>query len=126
MKESLDLFKNIVQNKSSENRAIMLCFTKMDIFKKKVVSAERPVRDYFPEYAGEQTDTISAQNFFTEKFVELDLGNRVSSIHHLNITDSEDVKKLIDDLKDVVSRFWRQRKNQMAISTRAAQPAESA
>jgi guanine nucleotide-binding protein subunit alpha len=117
MNESLNSFKDIVQEGRWRERCpIVLCFTKMDLFENKIIAAKRPVCDYFLEYTGEQTDVAAAQAFFTKKFQELDKGNRISSIHYLNVFDADNVRKLAEDLKGIIPRFWRQRDYETAIT----------
>lgn len=115
MNESLQNFKNLMTAEVFETCAVLLCFTKMDLFKKKIVSGASPLQDYYSEYAGEATDVVAAQAFFTDKFKKLNVKKRVSSIHYLNLFDTEDIGKLVEDLKGVRSRFRRQRDYELAI-----------
>lgn len=108
MDEALAVWESICYGEQFIKAAMMLCFTKMDIFEKMIVSSRHPLGNFFTDYQGDQTDFVIARDFITRKFEEAakeridEMGNL--SIHYLNATRTEDVQNLLSELGNVLSR----------------------
>jgi guanine nucleotide-binding protein G(i) subunit alpha len=61
LRESLQLFESICNNRYFLNTSIILFLNKMDLFKEKLRII--PFRDYFPEYTGDEKK-LGGSGFF--------------------------------------------------------------
>lgn len=74
MQEALMLFDSICNSRwFIKNTAMILFLNKLDLFKERILLS--PIRDYFPEYEGDESDFCASKSFFRDKFVAL---NRTS------------------------------------------------
>ena len=101
MTEAMEEFKNICGATNLHGSRITLCFTKMDIFNKKVASGMSPIITCFPEYGGMPTDVAAARTYITGKFKDIYIRNQSVSgpsmlkILYLDATKTEDVRKAV-------------------------------
>ena len=66
----LIIFESIVNSEWFVNATIVLYFNKLNLFRQKLAMGI-PIKKYFPNYQGNNTDLQSAQNFFIGKFREV-------------------------------------------------------
>ncbi|KAI9694297.1 MAG: hypothetical protein M1820_009056 [Bogoriella megaspora] len=99
MHEAIKGFESTARSRLFSNSALVVCFTKFDVFRGKIQSGKHPVSKYFPDYRGGLTDVNAAKEFFADKFRKV--GHTVSRlvrVQFVNILDSESVKEVIDAL----------------------------
>jgi guanine nucleotide-binding protein subunit alpha, other len=66
MQEALMLFDSIANSQWFVRTAIILFLNKMDLFKSKL--ARSSIREYFPDYTGDEADYKPAGAYFKSKF----------------------------------------------------------
>ena len=101
MQEALMLFESILSLPWFRRSAIILFLNKMDLFKEKL--ADKPIRDYFPDYTGGTTDVEAAQNYFAKKFKALNrTPDREIYVHYTNATDTNLLKLTMTSVQDTI------------------------
>ncbi len=81
--------------------SIILFLNKMDLFKDKL--GIKPIRDYFPDYSGEETDLQAAQEYFAKKFRGLNRTvDREIYVHYTNATDTNLLKITMQSVQDTI------------------------
>eukprot|EP00049_Salpingoeca_infusionum_P012031 m.213353 g.213353 ORF g.213353 m.213353 type:complete len:358 (+) comp15083_c2_seq6:4766-5839(+) len=101
MTESLKLFSAICNNKFFINTAIILFLNKTDLFAEKI--ATTPLRNFFPEYDGPDSDPKAAQQFLLKKFVALNSNpNKRIYEHFTCATNTSNIKHVFDAVSDVI------------------------
>lgn len=102
LQESLMLFESLVNGRWFSGSHIVLIFTKIDFLEEKLSENPTPLSDVFPEYTGESTDLESIKTFFEQKFINLSRRKEPLSIHYINATDTEQVRTMMEQVKDVI------------------------
>lgn len=101
MQEALLLFESIMSLTWFKGSSIILFLNKMDLFKEKL--AEKPVRDYFPDYAGANDDYNAASKYFANKFKGLNRTmDREIYVHYTNATDTNLLKITMQSVQDTI------------------------
>lgn len=95
------LFENILGLPYFRKSSVILFLNKTDLFKAKL--AEKPVRDYFPDYAGADTDADAAAEYFAKKFRGLNrTEGREIYLHYTNATDTDLLKNVMQSVQDTI------------------------
>ncbi|MCJ1390590.1 hypothetical protein MMC18_003450 [Xylographa bjoerkii] len=101
MQEALMLFESILNLQWFKKSSIILFLNKMDLFKAKL--AEKPIRDYFPDYSGADTDVTAAGEYFAKKFRGLNrTADREIYVHYTNATDTNLLKITMQSVQDTI------------------------
>ncbi|MCJ1476971.1 hypothetical protein MMC13_005641 [Lambiella insularis] len=101
MQEALMLFENILGLPYFRKSSVILFLNKMDLFKAKLT--EKPVRDYFPDYTGADTDADAAAEHFAKKFRGLNrTEDREIYLYHTNATDTNLLKNIMRSVQDTI------------------------
>ncbi|MCJ1387079.1 hypothetical protein MMC17_010208 [Xylographa soralifera] len=101
MQEALMLFESILNLQWFKKSSIILFLNKMDLFKAKL--AEKPIRDYFPDYSGADTDVTAAGEYFAKKFRGLNrTADREIYVHYTNATDTNLLKITMLSVQDTI------------------------
>ena len=101
MQEALMLFESILNLQWFKKSSIILFLNKMDLFKAKL--AEKPIRDYFPDYSGVDTDVTAAGEYFAKKFRGLNrTADREIYVHYTNATDTNLLKITMQSVQDTI------------------------
>ena len=101
MQEALMLFESILSLPWFRKSSIILFLNKMDLFKEKL--ADKPIRDYFPDYNGESTDVEAAQQYFAKKFRGLNrTADREIYVHYTNATDTNLLTLTMQSVQDTI------------------------
>ncbi|KAF1965060.1 G-alpha-domain-containing protein [Bimuria novae-zelandiae CBS 107.79] len=97
MQEALTLFKSLVNTEDwwKESR-MSLCFTKCDLFEKKIQSGSTPLNVYFPEYAGSPTDVAECRKYITWRFTQLLEQRSELGVFYLDVTDTGHVREVVE------------------------------
>jgi len=99
--EALALFEEICNNQWFKNTAMILFLNKRDLLQNKL-DRHVQVRDFFPDYAGDNT-LNNVAGFFKDKFFALNrrLGKRIYS-HVTCATDTGNVTAVFNAVKDII------------------------
>jgi guanine nucleotide-binding protein subunit alpha len=101
MQEALLLFESIMSLTWFKRSSIILFLNKMDLFKGKL--ADKPIRDYFPDYTEAQDDYNAASKYFANKFRGLNrTEDREIYIHFTNATDTNLLKITMQSVQDTI------------------------
>lgn len=101
MHEALMLFESVLALPWFRKSSIILFLNKMDLFEEKL--AEKPIRDYFPDYTGLDTDVEAAKAYFVKKFKNLNRTlDRELYIHFTNATDTNLLKITMKSVQDTI------------------------
>ena len=95
------LFESILSLPWFKKSSIILFLNKMDLFKEKLT--ERPIREYFPDYSGQDGDFEAASKYFAGKFKALNRteGREIYS-HYTNATDTNLLKITMQAVQDTI------------------------
>lgn len=96
MGEALMLFESLNRSKYFEDTSIVICFTRMDVFKKKIASGTSPIPGCC-DFDGASADVAVAQAHFTKKFEDLAPQRHPLCIHYLDATNTHDVRTVLAD-----------------------------
>ena len=104
MKESIELFRDIMNLNVFEHSHMILFLNKSDLFEKKV--GEYPIKEHFEEFEGKENswDVIT---FFKQKFKDQKtLKNKRKEIHfHVSCaTDTACIKKMFESVRTIIIR----------------------
>jgi guanine nucleotide-binding protein subunit alpha len=95
------LFESILSLQWFKKSSIILFLNKIDLFKAKL--AEKPVREYFPDYNGADNDYTAASEYFKKKFCNLNrTTGREIYVHYTNATDTNLLKLTMDSVQDTI------------------------
>ena len=101
MQEALMLFESILSLPWFRKSSIILFLNKTDLFKEKL--ADKPIRDYFPDYNGADTDVEVAQQYFAKKFKGLNRTvDREIYVHYTNATDTNLLRITMQSVQDTI------------------------
>jgi len=97
MHESLNLFKNVINNEFLKDTAIILFLNKIDLFREKIERVD--LKTCFPDYSGEQK-CEPALEFIGGKFKSFDMNSkRTIFIHSTCATDTTQISTVLADVK---------------------------
>ncbi|KAL8670323.1 MAG: hypothetical protein Q9168_005123 [Polycauliona sp. 1 TL-2023] len=101
MQEALLLFESIMSLTWFKRSSIILFLNKIDLFKEKL--ADKPVKDYFPDYVGSDDDYNAASQYFANKFRSLNrTEDREIYVHFTNATDTNLLKITMQSVQDTI------------------------
>ena len=101
MQEALLLFESIMSLTWFRKSSIILFLNKMDLFTEKL--ADKPIKDYFPDYTGKADDYNAASGYFAEKFRALNrTEDREIYVHFTNATDTNLLKITMQSVQDTI------------------------
>uniref|UniRef100_H3DAD7 Guanine nucleotide binding protein (G protein), alpha 13b n=1 Tax=Tetraodon nigroviridis TaxID=99883 RepID=H3DAD7_TETNG len=100
LRESLDIFETIVNNRVFVNVSIILFLNKTDLLEEKVKSV--PLKDYFPEYTGPEHSLADIQAFMVECFRarRRDATQKPLYHHFTTAINTENIRLVFRDVKD--------------------------
>lgn len=122
LKESLDLFKNIWNNRWLKTISVILFLNKQDLLAEKIKSGWK-LEDYFPEYAryvvsnteldraepDEDTEVTRAKFFIRDEFLRISTASgdkRHSCYPHFTCAvDTENIRRVFNDCRDIIQRM---------------------
>ncbi|ESN96641.1 hypothetical protein HELRODRAFT_68124, partial [Helobdella robusta] len=117
MRESLDLFSTIWNNRWLRAISIILFLNKQDLLAEKVKAGKSKIEDYFPEYADYVTDlqpdanedpeVARAKFFMREEFQKLAQsdGRHYCYPHFTCAVDTENIRRVFNDCRDIIQRM---------------------
>lgn len=102
LRESLDIFETIVNNRVFINVSIILFLNKTDLLEEKVKSV--PLKDYFPDYTGPEHSLPEIQAFMVECFRSKRREAALKPLYHHFTTaiNTENIRLVFRDVKDTI------------------------
>lgn len=102
MRESLALFENIISYPFFQESSVILFLNKTDLFLEKIMKSH--LADYFPAYQGPKADPETAKQFIMQLFLSVnpDPENKRIFSHFTQATDTENIKKVFQDVREHV------------------------
>ncbi|XP_022900376.1 guanine nucleotide-binding protein G(o) subunit alpha-like [Onthophagus taurus] len=101
--ESLNLFKQIVNNPFFRDASFVLLLNKFDLFREKILYSNRHLRIYFNDYNGPDRDVDRGALFIQHKFVLQNCDSRkVLYPHFTTATDTANVRVVFQSIMDMV------------------------
>lgn len=121
LRESLDLFKSIWNNRWLKTISVILFLNKQDLLAEKVKAGKSKIEDYFPDYAryqvppdalaepGEDPEVVRAKYFIRDEFLRISTasgeGRHYCYPHFTCAVDTENIRRVFDDCRDIIQRM---------------------
>ena len=100
MKESIDLFRDICENKHFRNKSIVLFLNKKDLFEQKL--KETPLSSFFKDYNGDNSFN-DATKYVTKYFESLNKNSKRKIYSHVTCaTDTSAMKLIFDTVRGTI------------------------
>ncbi|RZC37743.1 guanine nucleotide-binding protein G(s) subunit alpha-like [Asbolus verrucosus] len=120
LRESLELFKIVWNNRWLGHISVILFLNKQDLFKEKILSGRSKLEDYFPDFkdfdefemeAKEHPEVARAKYFIRRQFENISEGSNYLWAHRFYphftcAVDTENVKKVFDNCRDTIQRKY--------------------
>eukprot|EP00795_Rhopilema_esculentum_P001171 gene1171-15529_t len=121
LRESLELFKNIWNNRFLKTISVILFLNKQDLLRDKVLAGKSKIEDYFPDYAryripedakrelGEEEEVTRAKYFIRDEFLRISTatsdGKHYCYPHFTCAVDTENIRRVFNDCRDIIQRM---------------------
>ncbi|XP_078493753.1 guanine nucleotide-binding protein G(s) subunit alpha-like [Ciona intestinalis] len=120
LKEALDLFRNIWNNRWLKTISVILFLNKQDVLTQKVTTGRSKVETYFPEFKkydipsdatvnhNENPDVTKAKYFIRDEFLRISTtgeGRHYCYPHFTCAVDTENIRKVFQDCRDIIQRM---------------------
>jgi guanine nucleotide-binding protein alpha-1 subunit len=102
LRESLNVFEEVINNSFFKNTPIILLLNKIDVFDQRLKT--KPLKDFFDQYEGGE-DTEKAYEFIKKMFLDKDTnvdGREIICSKLIATESSEKVKEIIDGILEKV------------------------
>jgi hypothetical protein len=96
MQEGLLLAESLLNNEWFQQSKLFLCFTRYDVFERKIRSGLFPLRNTFPDYGGPSTDIIACRDYIVTKFTDTSRHHNSVGVFYIDATESEHVKEVVE------------------------------
>lgn len=124
LRESLDLFKSIWNNRWLRTISVILFLNKQDLLAEKIRIGKSRLEDYFPDFVSYATpsDAVSEQNddpelirakyFIRDEFLHISTatgdgkqGKHYCYPHFTCAVDTENIRRVFNDCRDIIQRM---------------------
>ncbi|XP_041375263.1 guanine nucleotide-binding protein G(s) subunit alpha [Gigantopelta aegis] len=121
LKESLDLFRNIWNNRWLRTISVILFLNKQDLLAEKVRAGKSKIEDYFPDYSryqtppdaqsepGDDAEVVRAKYFIRDEFLRISSasgdGRHYCYPHFTCAVDTENIRRVFNDCRDIIQRM---------------------
>ena len=121
LRESLDLFTVIWNNRFLKTISVILFLNKQDLLKEKVLAQKSKLQDYFPGYAryripedaireeDDMEEVTRAKYFIRDEFLRISTatgeGKHYCYPHFTCAVNTENIKRVFDDCRDIIQRM---------------------
>jgi guanine nucleotide-binding protein G(s) subunit alpha len=119
VKESLELFQSLWNNRWLRTISIILFLNKQDLLAEKVKVGKSRIEDYFPHYAeyttdaqiqpGEEAEFVRAKYFFRDEFLKIATSTaddrHYCYPHFTCAVDTENIRRVFNDCRDIIQRM---------------------
>ncbi|CAD5223605.1 unnamed protein product [Bursaphelenchus okinawaensis] len=102
MLESIQLFKQVCNNKHFIETSIILFLNKKDLFREKIEENQIPLKKTFPEYSGELKYEPCVKYIEKKFFMANEVPNKNIYCHQTCATDTEQVQFVLDSVMDTI------------------------
>eukprot|EP01134_Creolimax_fragrantissima_P006687 CFRG6687T1 len=102
--ESLELFSSIWKNRWLQKVSVVLFLNKCDLLEEKIKVSD--MGDYFDDYDGGK-DFENAKSYIKKRFLDIGRATETRRLYpHFTIaTDTENIKRVFNDVKDIILHF---------------------
>ncbi|XP_033626084.1 guanine nucleotide-binding protein G(s) subunit alpha-like [Asterias rubens] len=121
LRESLELFKSIWNNRWLRTISVILFLNKQDLLAEKVKAGRSKIEDYFSEFEhytippdaqiepGEDDCVIKAKFFIRDEFLRISTasgdGRHYCYPHFTCAVDTENIRRVFNDCRDIIQRM---------------------
>ncbi|XP_039262478.1 guanine nucleotide-binding protein G(s) subunit alpha-like [Styela clava] len=120
LKEALDLFKNIWNNRWLRTISVILFLNKQDLLTEKVLAGRSVLEHYFPDFApyripndatpdgNEDQNVTRAKYFIRDEFLRLSQSGESRHYCYPHFTcavDTENIRRVFNDCRDIIQRM---------------------
>ncbi|BFZ19259.1 hypothetical protein BsWGS_22298 [Bradybaena similaris] len=121
LRESLELFKSIWNNRWLRTISVILFLNKQDLLAEKVKAGKSKIEDYFPEFVryqvppdastepGDDPEVLRAKYFIRDEFLRISTasgdGRHYCYPHFTCAVDTENIRRVFDDCRDIIQRM---------------------
>ncbi|KRT85659.1 ADP ribosylation factor [Oryctes borbonicus] len=121
LRESLDLFKSIWNNRWLRTVSVILFLNKQDLLAEKILAGKSKLEDYFAEFSKYQTpadapndpnepvEVVRAKYFIRDEFLRISTasgdGKHYCYPHFTCAVDTENIKRVFNDCRDIIQRM---------------------
>jgi guanine nucleotide-binding protein G(s) subunit alpha len=121
LKESLELFKSIWNNRWLRTISVILFLNKMDQLQEKILAGRSKLEVYFPDFAryttppdaktepGEHPEVVRAKYFIRDEFLRISTsandGKHFCYPHFTCAVDTENIRRVFNDCRDIIQRM---------------------
>ncbi|XP_068238014.1 guanine nucleotide-binding protein G(s) subunit alpha-like [Palaemon carinicauda] len=121
LRESLDLFKSIWNNRWLRTISVILFLNKQDLLAEKIKAGKSKLEDYFPDFAryqtpmdanvepGEDPEVVRAKYFIRDEFLRISTasgdGKHYCYPHFTCAVDTENIRRVFNDCRDIIQRM---------------------
>ncbi|KAK3578459.1 hypothetical protein CHS0354_038548 [Potamilus streckersoni] len=121
LKESLELFKSIWNNRWLRTISIILFLNKQDLLAEKVRAGKSKIEDYFPDFKryqtpndavieqGDDPEVVRAKYFIRDEFLRISTasgdGRHYCYPHFTCAVDTENIRRVFNDCRDIIQRM---------------------
>ncbi|CAI5451925.1 unnamed protein product [Caenorhabditis angaria] len=103
MQESLQLFKQVINNRYFTNTSVILFLNKKDLFEQKIMNKKRSIRKAFPNYQGPDENYDAAVEYIEKQYNMVNENtDKNIYVHHTCATDTEQVQFVLDSVLDTI------------------------
>ncbi|KAK2724737.1 guanine nucleotide-binding protein G(q) subunit alpha-like [Artemia franciscana] len=104
MKESLALFKTIINYPWFKNSSFILFLNKTDLLQEKIKLSD--FINYFPEYNGPKQDVEQVQKFILKMFLDLKTKQKKTIYHYFTCaTDTDNIRNVFEAVKNIILKL---------------------
>lgn len=121
LKESLELFKSIWNNRWLRTISVILFLNKQDLLAEKVKLGKSKIEDYFPDFKryqtpndvspdpGDDPEVVRAKYFIRDEFLRISTasgdGRHYCYPHFTCAVDTENIRRVFNDCRDIIQRM---------------------
>ncbi|WAR13148.1 GNAS-like protein, partial [Mya arenaria] len=121
LRESLELFKSIWNNRWLRTISVILFLNKQDLLAEKVKSGKSKIEEYFPDFKryqipsevqlepGDDPEVVRAKYFIRDEFLRISTasgdGRHYCYPHFTCAVDTENIRRVFNDCRDIIQRM---------------------
>ncbi|CAC5400508.1 GNAS [Mytilus coruscus] len=121
LRESLNLFQSIWNNRWLRTISIILFLNKQDLLAEKIKAGKSKLEDYFPDFKryqipndacvdpGEDAEVVRAKYFIRDEFLRISTssgeGRHYCYPHFTCAVDTENIRRVFNDCRDIIQRM---------------------
>lgn len=121
LRESLDLFRSIWNNRWLRTISVILFLNKQDLLAEKIRAGKSKLEEYFPDFSryqtpldatvepGEDPEVVRAKYFIRDEFLRISTasgdGRHYCYPHFTCAVDTENIRRVFNDCRDIIQRM---------------------